>query len=48
VEQMRALAARVRERIDELGEQKEALEKTLVELLQIEREALERVDAAQG
>jgi DNA-binding transcriptional MerR regulator len=43
VEQMRVLAARVRERITELEQQKIALEKTLVELQQIEREALERV-----
>jgi DNA-binding transcriptional MerR regulator len=48
VEQMKALAARVRLRIGELEQQKDALEETLGELLQIEREALERVDAAQG
>lgn len=43
VEQMRALAARCRERIEELTEQRTALEQTLAELEQIEREALERV-----
>lgn len=48
IEQMKVLAARVRERIDELDQQKIALEKTLLELLEIEREALARVDGAKG
>ena len=48
VEQMKVLAARVRERIDELDQQKIALEETLTELLQIEREALDRVEVAKG
>ncbi|WP_157218528.1 MerR family transcriptional regulator [Flavisphingomonas formosensis] len=46
VEQMRVLAARCRQRIDELTEQREALDKTLVELSQMEREALDRVRMA--
>lgn len=46
VEQMRALAARCRERIDELAKQREALDQTLAELGQIEQEALERVTQA--
>ena len=40
---MRALAGRVRERIDELESQRDALNQTLAELQTIEREALERV-----
>ena len=47
VEQMKALAARARERADELEHQRHALELTIAELHQIEREALERVAAAQ-
>jgi DNA-binding transcriptional MerR regulator len=43
LEQMRALAGRVRERIDELESQRDALNQTLAELQTIEREALERV-----
>ncbi len=46
VEQMRRLASRARERADELEHQKVALDQTIVELRQIEREAMERVDAA--
>ncbi len=46
VEQMRALAARCRERIEELAEQRIAIDKTLDELGQIEREALDRVTMA--
>jgi len=48
VEQMKALAARARERADELEQQRHALDVTIAELHQIEREALERVTAAQG
>ena len=43
LEQMRALAGRCRERIEELEAQKAALEQTVGELAQIEREALARV-----
>ena len=43
LEQMRALAGRVRERIDELEAQRDALNQTLAELKTIEGEALERV-----
>jgi DNA-binding transcriptional MerR regulator len=43
LEQMRALAGRVRERIDELEAQRDALNQTLAELQTIEGEALERV-----
>ena len=43
LEQMRALAGRVRERIDELEAQRDALNQTLAELQTIESEALERV-----
>ena len=43
LEQMRALAGRCRERIDELEAQKAALEQTVRELATIEREALARV-----
>jgi DNA-binding transcriptional MerR regulator len=46
VEQMRRLAARARERADELEQQKIAIEQTVTELRQIEREAMERVEAA--
>jgi DNA-binding transcriptional MerR regulator len=42
-EQMRALAGRCRERIEELEAQKAALEQTVKELEVIEREALARV-----
>jgi DNA-binding transcriptional MerR regulator len=48
VEQMEALAGRARERADELEHQRLALETTIAELHQIEREALERVAAANG
>ncbi len=48
VEQMKALAARARERADELEHQRHALDLTIAELHQIEREALERVVAATG
>lgn len=47
LEQMRALAARCRERIEELEAQKAALEQTVKELATIEREALERVKGAE-
>ncbi|QAY77982.1 MerR family DNA-binding transcriptional regulator [Sphingosinicella sp. BN140058] len=43
LEQMRALAGRCRERIEELEAQKAALEQTVKELAVIEREALMRV-----
>ena len=43
LEQMRALAGRCRERIEELEAQKAALEQTVRELATIEREALARV-----
>ncbi len=48
VEQMRRLAERVRKRVAELDQQKIAIEQTLDELHQIEREAMERVKAAGG
>jgi DNA-binding transcriptional MerR regulator len=48
VEQMRRLAERVRKRVGELEQQKIAIEQTLDELHQIEREAMERVRAAGG
>jgi DNA-binding transcriptional MerR regulator len=48
VEQMRALAARCHERATELEQQRQAIDKTLAELRQIEREALERVQAAEA
>ena len=48
VEQMRRLTERTRKRIRELEQQKVAIEQTLAELRQIEREALERVTAAGG
>lgn len=44
LEQMRALAGRCRERIDELEAQRDALDQTLAELAAIEREALARVE----
>lgn len=44
LEQMRALAARCRERIEELEAQRDALDQTLAELAAIEREALDRVE----
>ncbi|MGK6357123.1 MerR family transcriptional regulator [Sphingomonas sp. DT-207] len=44
LEQMRALAARCRERMKELEAQRDALDQTLAELAAIEREALERVE----
>jgi len=43
LEQMRALAGRCRERIEELEAQKAALEQTVKELGLIEREALARI-----
>ena len=46
LEQMRALAGRCRERIDELEAQRDALDQTLSELAAIEREALGRVEKA--
>jgi DNA-binding transcriptional MerR regulator len=48
VEQMRALAGRARERADELEHQRRALDLTISELHQIEREALDRVRAAEA
>jgi DNA-binding transcriptional MerR regulator len=47
IEQMRALADRVHERIGELEQHQAAIEQTLAELRQIEREALARVVAAE-
>jgi DNA-binding transcriptional MerR regulator len=47
LEQMRALATRCRERIQELEAQKAALEQTVTELATIEREALARVKGAE-
>ncbi|RSU46737.1 MerR family transcriptional regulator [Sphingomonas sp. S-NIH.Pt15_0812] len=44
VEQMRRLAGRCRERIDELEVQRHAIDQTLVELATIEREALARIE----
>jgi DNA-binding transcriptional MerR regulator len=46
VEQMRALAARCRERVSELRKQREALDQTVIELTQIEHEAMARVTEA--
>jgi DNA-binding transcriptional MerR regulator len=46
VEQMKALAGRARERANVLEQQLHALQLTIAELRQIEREALERVAAA--
>jgi DNA-binding transcriptional MerR regulator len=48
VEQMRALADRVGERIAELEQHRVAIDQTLAELRQIEREALARVIAAEA
>jgi DNA-binding transcriptional MerR regulator len=48
VEQMTALAQVASERADELEHQRHALDLTIAELRQIEREALEKVAAAQG
>jgi len=45
-EQMRALAALCHERIDALDKQRDALEQTVAELRQIERDALARVRSA--
>jgi DNA-binding transcriptional MerR regulator len=43
LEQLKALAARVDERIEELNTQKLALDETLIELHDIKRETLERI-----
>ncbi|WP_454887167.1 MerR family transcriptional regulator [Sphingomonas oryzagri] len=48
VEQMKALAVVARERADELEQQRQALDLTIAELRQIEREALEKVTVAQA
>ena len=48
VEQMRALADRVADRISELEQHQSAIEQTLAELRQIEFEALARVTAAEA
>jgi DNA-binding transcriptional MerR regulator len=48
VEQMKALAERARERADELDSQLREIQQTIAELHQIEREAMERVSAAEG
>lgn len=48
LEQMRALAARCRERMKELEAQRDALDQTLAELAAIEREALARVEKVPG
>lgn len=45
VEQMRALAERCRERIDDLQQQQDAIAQTLSELEKIEQQALERIAA---
>jgi DNA-binding transcriptional MerR regulator len=47
LEQMRALAGRCRERIDELQAKKEALDQTISEMETLEREALERIAASE-
>ncbi len=47
VEQMRLLAARASQRAADLIQQRSAIEQTIAELHQIEREALERIEAAQ-
>lgn len=47
VEQMRALAERCRERIDDLAQQQSAIAQTLAELEKMEGEALERIAGAQ-
>ncbi|WP_242139367.1 MULTISPECIES: MerR family DNA-binding transcriptional regulator [unclassified Sphingomonas] len=46
VEQMRALADRVRQRIDRLDAQRDAIAETLDELEKIEAQALERIAAS--
>ncbi|MEG3163977.1 MerR family DNA-binding transcriptional regulator [Sphingomonas sp. PB2P19] len=46
VEQMRALAERCRQRIDDLAQQQTAIAQTLAELEKIEGEALQRVAEA--
>jgi DNA-binding transcriptional MerR regulator len=43
VEQMRALAERCRQRIDDLQQQQDAIAQTLAELEKIEAQALERI-----
>ena len=48
IEQMRALAGRCRERIGELQARKEALDQTIGEMEQLEREALQRIAQAEG
>ena len=45
LEQMRALAARVRQRITELEQQRDTLDQTLADLAKLEGEALARVHA---
>ena len=45
-EQMRRLAQQVRKRLDELAHQKAALEQTIAELIQLEREATARAAGA--
>jgi DNA-binding transcriptional MerR regulator len=47
VEQMKALAARVRERAAELEHHRAVIDETLAELHQIEHEAMQRVRAAE-
>jgi DNA-binding transcriptional MerR regulator len=47
-EQMRRLALRIGERLEELEAQRDALEQTIGELRQIEREALARLAALPG
>jgi DNA-binding transcriptional MerR regulator len=48
LEQMRALAARCRERIAELQLKKVALDETIGEMEALEREALQRIARAEG
>ena len=48
IEQMRRLSARVHERIDELEQQKAALEQTIAEMRSIELEAQKRLDRGAG
>jgi DNA-binding transcriptional MerR regulator len=48
LEQMRALAGRCRERIDELEAQREALDQTIGEIEALEREALQRIARTEG
>jgi TolA-binding protein len=45
---MKALAERARERADELDSQLREIQQTIAELHQIEREAMERVYAAEA